>query len=86
MSLDYHYLGFVPEGKVVSVRVNQQAHIALIDTTNLHFYVRRQNYRHYGGLQSYQEEKYKIPYSAEWHLMVELFLHSNKSQSMFSIR
>lgn len=70
MDFEYHYLGFLNGGEVISVKINQQAHVALLDTPNLSRYARRQRYRHYGGLQSYAERRYKIPFPGEWHIAI----------------
>lgn len=81
MDFDYFYLGPQTGGKIVSVVVNQQAHVALVDTPNMQRYVRRQRYRHYGGLQSYREERYRIPYAAEWHVLININASSKAVRS-----
>lgn len=70
MNFSYYYLGPLTAGQRLSVKVNQQAHVALLDTQNLNRYTRRQNFRHYGKLQSYYEENYYIPASGEWHIVI----------------
>lgn len=81
MDFDYFYLGALTGGKIVSVKVNQQAHVALVDTPNLHRYARRQRYRHYGGLQSYREMRYRIPFAAEWHVIIRINASSKAVRS-----
>lgn len=70
MDFDYYYLGTLNEGRYAAVKVNQQAYVLLLDTANLHAYFRRRSYRHFGHLQQNREERYRIPYPAEWHLVV----------------
>lgn len=70
MGISYYYLGFVNGGKILSVKLNQQAHVALLDTKNLQRYAYEQSYRHYGNLQSYIKQRYQIPYPAEWHIVI----------------
>lgn len=85
MDFDYYYLGFLSAGKTVSVKINQQAHVALLDTTNFQRYVNRQRYRHYGGLQSYQKERYRIPYPGEWHVIINIGASSRSIKSEIQI-
>lgn len=70
MDFDYYYLGPLAAGRYVAVQINQQAYVVLADTDNLRAFMHRRAYRHYGRLQSYREERYRIPYPGEWHILV----------------
>ena len=70
MSFSYHYLGHLTKGQKFTIRLNQQAHVALVDTVNLRRYTHHHKYHHYGKLQSYPTEKYYIPSSGEWHIVI----------------
>lgn len=70
MYFSYYPLGYRTGGQTFSIKLNQQAHVALLDTQNLNRFFHSQNFRHYGRLQSINEERYYIPAPGNWHIVI----------------
>lgn len=81
LHFDYYYLGRLADGQSIAVKVNQQAYVILTDTANLRAYLHRRAYRQYGRLQNNREERYRIPYPGEWHIIVAVTPPANPVRS-----
>ena len=67
-----HYEFDLRKGEIVSVVLNQQAYVRLMDKDNYGSYKSGAQYRFYGG--HAEETPYEInpPHSGHWHLAIDL--------------
>ena len=67
-----HYQVSANAGDVIRVEINQQANVLLLDPVNYINYCQGGSFRYHGGLQKVSPVRLSVPYSANWHIAVDL--------------
>lgn len=73
MKFTHYDLGYFHGGEIVEVRLSgTEANVMLLDTVNFNAYRNDRQFQYYGGHFTTSPVRIKVPYSAYWHVVVDL--------------
>jgi hypothetical protein len=73
MYMEYAYYEFdLEQGDIVSVEIDHQANVLLLDVINYQSYRNGQGYRYHGGWAERSPVKIAAPSSGHWYVVINL--------------
>ncbi|TWH48537.1 DUF1883 domain-containing protein [Sporomusa sp. KB1] len=68
-----HYdLGHKSGGEIVTVTIDAQSNVLLLDNINFSNYKQRRQFKYWGGLQKQSPVRLQIPHADRWNIVIDL--------------